>query len=45
MADKITTVRQTELGERIGQLGDADIVRLNRAVVSFLGIANGPQAS
>ncbi len=39
MVDKITTVRRTNLGERVGELDDADIVRLNRAVVTFLGIA------
>lgn len=43
MVDKITTVRRTKLGERIGELNDADIVRLNRAVVTFLGIAGTPQ--
>lgn len=41
MVDKITTVRRTKLGERLGELDDADIVRLNRAVVTFLGIAGG----
>ena len=45
MVDKITTVRRSKLGERIGELDDADILRLNRAVVTFLGIANSPQAS
>lgn len=45
MVDKITTVRRAKLGERIGELDDADIVRLNRAVVTFLGIANSSQAS
>ena len=45
MVDKITTVRRSKLGERIGELDDADIVRLNRAVVTFLGIANSPQTS
>ena len=45
MVDKITTVRRAKLGERIGELDDADVVRLNRAVVTFLGIANSPQAS
>lgn len=44
MVDKITTVRRTKLGERIGQLDDADVVRLNRAVVTFLGIAGTPQS-
>ncbi len=45
MVDKITTVRRSKLGERIGELDDADVIRLNRAVVTFLGIANSPQAS
>jgi len=39
MVDKITTVPKTKLGARIGRLGDQDILRLNRAVVLFLGIA------
>lgn len=39
MVDMITTVRRTKLGERLGALDDADLVRLNRAVVVFLGIA------
>jgi mRNA interferase MazF len=40
MVDKITTVRRSKLGERLGVLDDADVVRLNRAVVVFLGIAS-----
>ncbi len=39
MVDKITTVPRTKFGEKIGRLGDDDIVRLGRAVVVFLGIA------
>ena len=39
MADKITTVRKTRLGVCIGRLDDEDIVRLNRAVLVFLGFA------
>lgn len=39
MVDKITTVPKTKLGRRIGRLGDADMVRLNRAVLVFLGLA------
>jgi len=39
MVDKITTVRRVELGERSGELDDADIVRLNRVVITFLGVA------
>ena len=39
MVDKITTVAKDKLGERIGQLDDADMVRLNRAIMVFLGLA------
>jgi mRNA interferase MazF len=39
MVDKITTVRRAKLGDRIGMLDDSDVVRLNRALVVFLGIA------
>jgi len=39
MVDKITTVPKSKIGERAGRLGDQDIVRLNRAVLVFLGIA------
>jgi len=41
MVDKITTVPKAKIGARIGRLADEDIVRLNRAVVVFLGIG-GP---
>jgi mRNA interferase MazF len=40
MVDKITTVRRSKLGDQIGMLDDADVVRLNRALVVFLGIAS-----
>ena len=39
MVDKITTVSRTKLGTRIGVLDGPDVVRLDRAVVVFLGIA------
>jgi len=39
MVDKITTVPKAKVGARIGRLNDADIVRLNRAVLVFLGMA------
>ena len=42
MVDKLTTVARTKLGQRIGVLGDEDMVRFNRAVVVFLGIASPP---
>jgi mRNA interferase MazF len=39
MVDKITTVPKARAGIRIGRLADEDMVRLNRAVLVFLGIA------
>jgi mRNA interferase MazF len=39
MVDKITTVAKSKVGSRIGRLDDQDIVRLNRAVLVFLGVA------
>ena len=39
MVDKITTVRKEKLGSRIGMLGDADLVRVNQAMLVFLGLA------
>jgi mRNA interferase MazF len=39
MVDKVTTVRRSKLQERIGRLGDDDMVRLGRAVVVFFGLA------
>jgi mRNA interferase MazF len=44
MVDKITTVPKSKIGARIGRLADEDIVRLNRAVVVFLGIGSSPAA-
>jgi mRNA interferase MazF len=41
MADKITTVPKSKIDNPIGRLADEDMVRLNRAVLVFLGIA-GP---
>jgi len=43
MIDKITTVSKAKLESRVGRLSDEDIVRVNRAVVVFLGLA-GPGA-
>ena len=39
MVDKITTVPKAGLGDHIGQLSDDDLVRLDRAIVVFLGLA------
>jgi mRNA interferase MazF len=41
MIDKITTVSKKKLETRVGRLSDEDIVRVNRAVLVFLGLA-GP---
>ncbi len=43
--DKITTVSKDKVGERIGRLDYADIVRLNQAIVVFLGLAISPRAA
>jgi mRNA interferase MazF len=39
MVDKVTTIPKAKIGTRIGRLSDEDILRLNRALVVFLGIA------
>ena len=39
MVDKITTVPKTKIGSHVGRLDDEDLVRLNRAIVVFLGLA------
>ena len=39
MVDKLMTVPKTKVGARLGRLDDADLVRLNRAIVVFLGLA------
>ena len=41
MVDKITTVPRSRTGVRVGRLADRDMMRINRAMIVFLGIA-GP---
>ena len=43
MVDKITTVHKSKMGSLIGQLDDETMVRLNRAIVVFLGLAGPTQ--
>ena len=43
MVDKITTVRKSKLGSRLGRLADEDMVRLNQAILVFLGLAASPK--
>ena len=44
MVDKITTVPKSKVGLRVGRLDDEDILRLNQAVLVFLGLAVSPKA-
>lgn len=39
MVDKITSVPKSKVRTRVGRLADSDIVRLNRAMLVFLGMA------
>ena len=45
MVDKISTVSKTKVGARIGRLDEEDILRLNQAVLVFLGLTVSPRAS
>ena len=45
MVDKITTVPKSTVGSKVGRLDDADILRLNQAVMVFLGLAVSPRSS
>jgi mRNA interferase MazF len=45
MVDKITTVQKTKVGAQVGRLDDEDVLRLNRAVLVFLGLAASPKTS
>jgi len=40
MVDKILTIRKNKLGYRIGSLEDKDIIRLDRAIATFLGFTD-----
>jgi mRNA interferase MazF len=40
MVDKILTIRKNKLGYRIGRLEDGDIVRLDQAIATFLGLTD-----
>jgi len=45
MVDKITTVPKSKIGAQLGRLDDEDILRLNQAVLVFLGLAISPRSS
>lgn len=40
MIDKITTMPRDSLRDRLGRLGESDLVRLDRALVVLLGLAD-----
>ena len=44
MVGKVTTVPKHKIGSRVGRLGDEDMVRLNRALLVFLGSAGAPRS-
>ena len=44
MVDKVTTVPKKKLGQKVGHLEPDDVVRLNRAMMVFLGLAISTRA-
>lgn len=45
MVDKLTTVPRDKLGARIGRLEASDVLRMNQAILVFLGMARSQRAS
>ena len=45
MVDKLTTVSRERVGYRVGRLGDQDLVRMNRAILVFLGFGGAARPS
>jgi mRNA interferase MazF len=45
MVDKLSTVAKDKLGSRMGRLDDEDILRLNQAMLVFLGLARSPRTA
>jgi mRNA interferase MazF len=43
MVDKITTVARSKVGAHVGRLDDEDLLRLNQAMIVFLGLAVSPR--
>ena len=44
MVDKVTTVPKSKLGTCVGRLNDEDLLRLNQALLVFLGLAISPRS-
>lgn len=45
MVDKITTVPKSKIGTHLGRLDDEDVLRLNRAILIFLGLAGSQRTA
>jgi mRNA interferase MazF len=43
MVDEISTVPKIKVGAHVGRLDDEDVLRLNQAVLVFLGLAVSPR--
>lgn len=43
MVDKVVTVPRSRIGEYVGRLDDRDLMRLNQALLVFLGLARTPR--
>ncbi len=43
MVDKVATVPKSKVGSQVGRLNDEDMVRLNQAMMVFLGLAISPK--
>jgi mRNA interferase MazF len=39
MVDKVTTIPKSKLGRQVGRIDDEDLVRLDQALMVFLGLA------
>jgi mRNA interferase MazF len=45
MVDKITTVPKSKVGMHVGRLDEENLLRLNQAMLVFLGLALSPKAA
>lgn len=45
MVDKLSTVPRSNIGQLVGRLDDEDLLRLNRAMLVFLGLAGSPRSA
>jgi mRNA interferase MazF len=45
MVDKITAVAKSKLGHQAGRIDDADLARLNQALLVYLGLAVAPKTA